>query len=233
MRVIAYIRVSTEQQAETGVSLEAQEAKLRAYALALDLELVEVVIDAGVSAKTLERPGLKRALLALENGQADGLLIAKLDRLTRSVRDLGELVERYFAERFALLSVGDSIDTRSAAGRLVLHVLGAVSQWEREAIAERTTEALAHLKKQGVRLGASPLGMAKTERIDAHGRKESVAVCGELETVARIRELHANGHTLRSIAQVLTAEGRATKKGGAWAPKTVRSVLLRTEIEAA
>src|ERR1700733_6604891 len=111
-RVIGYVRVSTEQQADGGVSLDAQRAKLTAYALAMDLDLLEVVVDAGASAKSLARPGLQRALAALDAGAADGLLVCKLDRLTRSVRDLGELVERYFADRFALLSVSDSIDTR-------------------------------------------------------------------------------------------------------------------------
>jgi hypothetical protein len=82
----------------------------------MDLDLIEIIEDAGVSAKSIDRAGLQRALDILERGRADGILIAKLDRLTRSVRDLGDLVERYFAARFALLSVSDSIDTRTAAG---------------------------------------------------------------------------------------------------------------------
>jgi len=144
-RVAAYIRVSTEHQTDSGVSLEAQEAKLRAYALALDLELVAIKVDAGLSAKNMKRPGLQAALAMLDAGKVDGLLVAKLDRLTRSVRDLGWLLEpSRFGGRWSLLSVNDSIDTRTAAGRLVLHVLGAVSQWEREATGERTREALQH-----------------------------------------------------------------------------------------
>ena len=117
-RVVGYVRVSTEHQADGGASLGAQRAKLAAYALAMDLELVAIEEDAGLSAKTLERPALQRALAMLDAGTAEGLLWAKLDRLTRSVRDLGELVERYFSSRWSLLSVADSIDTRSAAGRL-------------------------------------------------------------------------------------------------------------------
>lgn len=137
---------------------DAQRTKLQAYAVAMDLELVAVFEDAGLSAKPLDRPGLQAALASLEDGSASGLLVAKFDRLTRSVRDLGELVDRYFASRFSLLSVSDSIDTRTASGRLVLHVLGAVGQWEREATAERTRDALAQLRADGVRLGAEPLG---------------------------------------------------------------------------
>jgi hypothetical protein len=141
-RTIAYLRVSTDKQADRGVSLDAQRAKATAYAELYDLELVEVIVDAGESAKSLDRPGLKRALGMLKAGEAEALLVVKLDRLTRSVVDLGTLLERYFAPgKAALLSVGEQIDTRSAAGRLVLNVLASVSQWEREAIGERVTSS--------------------------------------------------------------------------------------------
>src|SRR5258708_9561824 len=144
-RTIAYLRVSTNKQADRGVSLDAQRAKVKAYAELYDLELIELIVDAGESAKSLVRPGLQRALGMLKRSEAEALLIAKLDRLTRSVVDLGALVERYFAPgKAALLSVGEQIDTRSAAGRLVLNVLASVSQWEREAIGERTATAMQH-----------------------------------------------------------------------------------------
>ena len=112
-RTLAYIRVSTDKQADKGVSLDAQRAKVEAYASLYDLELAEMIVDAGFSAKTLDRPGLGRALEMLRKGQADALLVVKLDRLTRSVRDLGDLVEKYFANgKSALLSVGEQIDTQ-------------------------------------------------------------------------------------------------------------------------
>jgi site-specific DNA recombinase len=210
-RVIGYIRVSTDRQADSGLSLEAQRAKLTAYAAALDLTLVAIIEDAGESAKTLDRPGLARALEMLTAGAADGLLIPKLDRLTRSVRDLADLIERYFSERptvrsCSLLSVQDSIDTRTAAGRLVLNVLVSVGQWEREAIGERTRDALQALKARGVRLGAPALEGAAVERVHA---------------------LRAEGATLEAIAEALTTEGHATKRGGKWAKETVRLILAR------
>jgi len=136
-KTIAYLRVSTDKQADRGVSLDAQRAKLKAYAELYELDLVEIIVDAGHSAKSVDRPGLQRALGMLKVGEAEALLVVKLDRLTRSVVDLGTLVERYFAPgKAALLSVGEQIDTRSAAGRLVLNVLASVSQWEREAIGD-------------------------------------------------------------------------------------------------
>ena len=119
-KVIGYIRVSTDKQAEHGFSLEAQAEKLKAYAMLYDIELVDLVVEQG-SAKSVDREGLQSVLERLGK-DADGLLVVKLDRLTRSVADLGRLVETYFQD-YALLSVGEQIDTRSAAGRLVLNVL--------------------------------------------------------------------------------------------------------------
>ena len=93
--VVAYLPVSTDGQADAGVSLEAQRAKVNAYAQLYDLDLVEIVVDGGISAKTLDRPGLQRALDLLEAGKASGLLVAKLDRLTRSVRDCSRSQSRW------------------------------------------------------------------------------------------------------------------------------------------
>jgi site-specific DNA recombinase len=141
-------------QAQEGISLEAQRAKLQAYCMVQDLTLIEVIADEGQSAKTLERPGLRRALGMLDRHEVDGIIIPKLDRLTRSVKDLAELCDRYFREGkpWHLLSVSDAIDTRSAGGMLVLNVLMSVAQWEREVIGERTREGLRHLKQLDSRL---------------------------------------------------------------------------------
>lgn len=225
---MGYVRVSTEHQADSGVSLEAQRRKLELYVELHGLELVGVEVDAGASAKTLRRPGLQAALTRLNAGEAEGLLVCKLDRLTRSVRDLGELVEHYFADRFSLLSVADSIDTRSAAGRLVLNVLASVSQWEREATGERTAEALRHIRDaEGAQLGAAPLGQRRTDQRDQHGRRTVAADPAEQLTVARAIELRAEGRTFAQAAEQLTAEGRRTKRGGSWHASTVRAVLKR------
>ena len=226
-RVVGYIRVSTDRQADAGVSLDAQRAKLTAYAVALDLELVEIIVDAGFSAKTLDRPGLRRALAMLDAREADGLLIAKLDRLTRSVRDLAALVERYFFARCTLLSVADSIDTRSAGGRLVLNVLASVGQWEREAIGERTRDALVQVRAEGCRLGGAPLGMKRGARLDEHGRRVMDPDDTEAATIARMHALRADGYTIRGIALALAAEGVRTKYGRRWHATTVQRVLKR------
>ena len=206
-RTIIYTRVSTADQADRGVSLEAQEAKARAYAAVYELDVVEVITDAGSSAKTLDRPGLQRALTLLKAGKADALLVVKLDRLTRSVKDLGALIEGPFAKA-ALLSVAEQIDTRSAAGRLVLNILGAVSQWEREAIGERTSAAMQHKKTQGERVGAVPYGYAL-----ADDGKALVPLSAEQAVIAEARVLRAAGMTLRAVASELTAIGKLARNG--------------------
>jgi DNA invertase Pin-like site-specific DNA recombinase len=218
-RVIGYVRVSTDKQADEGVSLDAQRAQLTAYAGLYGLEIVEVIEDAGESAKSLRRPGLARALGMLASGQADGLLVAKLDRLTRSVRDLGELIAGPFSTA-ALLSVGEQIDTRSAAGRLVLNVLASVSQWEREAIGERTSTAMRHMQARGEYIGGhAPYGYRLTDG----GALETVAE--EQATVARAREIAANGLSLAKISGALANEGRLARNARPFWPAQIANML--------
>ena len=207
-RVVAYCRVSTEEQASSGVSLAAQEQKLRAYCLAMDLELVAVESDAGVSAKTLDRPALARALAALDSGAADALVVVKLDRLTRSVRDLADLLEQYFSADHGLISLGESVDTRTAAGRLVLNVMTSVAQWEREAIGERTSTALQHMKAQGKRVGAVPYGWTLAADAKSLTKNEY-----EQSVIVRARELRAAGASLRVVASALASSGMLSRNG--------------------
>lgn len=223
MRVVAYTRVSTETQAERGVSLAAQADKVRAYAALYDLDVVEIIEDAGASAKTLDRPGLRRALAMLDAGEVDGLVVAKLDRLTRSVRDLDTLISTWFGRQGgpALLSVAEQIDTRSAAGRLVLNILASVSQWEREAIGERTATALAHKRERGERTGEVPFGFRVAD--DGVALVEDAV---EQDAIRLVEELRATGLSIRAIAAELQARGVAAR-GAKWHPTTVARLLRR------
>jgi site-specific DNA recombinase len=137
MKAAGYVRVSTDKQADHGVSLDAQAAKIRAMAVVHGAELIEIIVDGGESANSLQRPGMERLLALVEGKRVDAVIVAKLDRLTRSVKDLCTLLERFERRGVALISVAESLDTGSAAGRLVLNIMTAVSQWEREAIGER------------------------------------------------------------------------------------------------
>ena len=227
-RVVGYCRVSTEEQAQEGVSLDAQRAKIEQYASLYSLELVDVLADPGLSGKSLDRPGLQKALSMLRKKQVDGILVAKLDRLTRRVFDLAALLEEFFKNGKAhLLSVNEQIDTRTAAGRLMLHILASVAEWERETISERVKDALNHLRDNGVKLGAQALGWKRGEDTDQDGHRVVAEVASELETIDRIVELKKEGKSLREIASILDSEQRRTKRGGTWQAQTVANVLNR------
>ena len=203
-RAIAYIRVSTNQQADQGHSLLAQQEKVNAYASLYDLEIVETVVETG-SAKNLNREGLQGALAQIKSGKADALIVVKLDRLTRSVADLGYLVETYF-NKAGLLSVSEQIDTRSASGRLVLNVLASVSQWEREAIGERTAVVKQSMKANGLYCG----GIVPYGQMLVSG--ELVTNPNEQAIINRAKALKAEGHSLRTIATMFSNEGLKTRK---------------------
>ena len=217
-RVVIYCRVSTADQAREGVSLDLQENRVRDYCRAMDLEVVEVIRDEGWSAKSLDRPGMARMFELIDQRVIDGALVYKLDRLTRSVVDFGSLLQRFEERNIALMSVRDSLDTSSAAGRLVTNIMLSVSQWEREVIGERTREALAQVKARGTHLGQPPVGYrVSSGRLVATERHR---------LVRRAHELRAGGMTLREIADALEQEGEVTGSGlSTWHPKQVSRLL--------
>lgn len=229
-RVILYCRVSSAEQATEGVSLDAQEARLRAYCDLYYLEPVAVIRDAGESAKSLKRPGIAQALGMLKAGKADGLVIAKLDRLTRSVADWQCLIDSYFGEKAGklLFSVNDAIDTRSASGRLVLNVLMSVAAWEREACGERTSVALQHKISKGERCGKIRFGYS----LGADG-KTLIPSESEQSGITLMQSLRSQGSTYRSIAQQLDAKAIPTKEGGKWTHAAVRRILNRQLVKGA
>jgi site-specific DNA recombinase len=211
MRVVGYIRVSTEQQADEGVSLAAQEAQLRAYCATYGHELISIEADAA-SASSLEREGLTTALARLTLRQADALVVCKVDRLSRSVGDLPGLLTRYFAPgKHTLISVAEHVDTSSAGGRMMLNMIMSVSQWEREVIGERTRAALQHKKARGERVGTIPYGYclaADGVHLEPH--------LGEQRIVALIGELRGAGMSLRGIVDALNRQGEPAARGQRW-----------------
>ncbi len=230
MRVILYCRVSTLDQADNGVSLDAQIAKLTAYASLYELVVIETITDAGESAKSLNRPGLQRALTMLRRGEADGLAVVKLDRLTRSVADWQILIDEHFGERPGkqLFSVADSIDTRTAAGRLVLNVLLSVAQWERETTGERTKEALRHKIRNRERVGKTRFGFNLADNGSTLIPNDS-----EQAAIRLMHQLRNDGFTLRRIAAELTQRGIATKEGLATWTHSAVAYILRQDRAAA
>jgi len=226
MITIGYARVSTDRQADKGISLEAQKRRIEAMAVVQARTLLEVIFDGGESAKNLNRPGLQRLLSLVQAGKVQAVIVAKLDRLTRSVKDLCSLLELFGKKNVALISVAESLDTSTAAGRLVITIMGAVSQWEREAIGEGTREALRHKKKKGERVGNIPFGF----RLSPEGRRlEADAV--EQDAMTAINKLRAQGHSLRRIAVALNRQGHRTRCGSAWRPESVNRIIQRTSAD--
>lgn len=219
---IGYVRVSTDEQAREGISPAAQEDKIRAYCDLNDIELAEILIDAGESAKTLERPAMQEALRRIRAGKVGALIVYKLDRLTRSPRDLYMLIDDELNPRaIDLISMQEQIDTRTPAGRGMLGVMSVFAQMERELIAERTREALAHKKRQGHRLGTTPYGFVTPEP-----GAEMEPNADELKAVRMILRRRHSGKSFRAIADELEEKGLSTKRGGKWYPATVRGVWL-------
>jgi site-specific DNA recombinase len=220
MRTIGYVRVSTDKQAERGCSLDAQADKIRAMALVQSADLSDIIVESGESAKSLNRPGMAKLLALVDAGKVKAVIVAKLDRLTRSVKDLCELLERFERRGVALVSVAESLDTGSAAGRLVLNIMAAVSQWEREAIGERTRDALHHKRSQGERVGNIAFG----SRLAADGQHLEPDPA-EQGVLAEIQRLRLDGVTLRGIAAALNDKALRTRRGTPWRLESVARVL--------
>jgi DNA invertase Pin-like site-specific DNA recombinase len=210
MNLIGYVRVSTSEQGESGLGLEAQRAQIEAAAAARGAEIVGWFEDVQ-SGGDFGRPGLQNALgwlrPQLQPYPPDGLIVAKLDRLARSVVDFGLILRRAEMEGWSIVALDLGVDTTTAAGRLVANVLMAVAQWEREIIGERTKAALA----------------AKAARGEQVGRAPEIPEAAE-DAILRMRE---NGVTFAKIAQLLNDEDFETARGGRWSTSTVVRVCER------
>lgn len=204
-RAIGYVRVSTEEQARSALGLEAQERAIRLAAEQRGWGLLAVVTDAGLSGSRTDRPGLQRALTRMRRKEADFLVVAKLDRLSRSIRDGADVIDQANRQGWALVDLGSGVDMSTPAGEMVAGVLLSAAQYERRLIGVRTKEGLASAKSRGIALG------------------KPTAYPDEL--LARIHGMHGQGLSLRKIAEVLTDDGVATAKGGRWHASSIRSVL--------
>lgn len=231
-RIIGYCRVSTEEQRDEGVSLAAQRTRLVAYALAHGLELADVVEDAGVSGKVppAERPALGRALERIRAGEADGLVAIKLDRISRSVRDVLALADDAQRLGWRLVSVSENLDTGSATGRFTLTILAALAQLEREQIAERTRFALDSIAQGGrLRSHRTPFGYRLAgDRTTATAGERAALVehDGEQRILAEILRLDAENLGARRIARTLNDAGQGNPRTGKpWTFGTVAAIL--------
>lgn len=208
-RVIGYTRVSTEEQASSGLGLGAQRDTITRYAEAHGWDVVWYE-DAGLSAKSLDRPQLQAALARLhvlpKRRDVDGIVVAKLDRLSRSVVDFAGVLELARARKWAMVAIDLGVDTSTPTGELVANVMMSVAQWERRVIGERTSAAMQAAKRQGRHMGrVSALPSSTGDRLLALR-----ATC-----------------TLDVTAAQLNAEGLTTATGGSWTANAVSKVHAR------
>jgi len=234
LRIVGYARVSTDDQALNGVSMDAQERRLRAHAKAHGYTLVGVERDNGTSGKVAprKRPGLNRALTRIKNGEADGLVFLKLDRLSRSVRDILRLADDAKRKGWHLLSVSEHIDTSTAHGKFTLGVLALLAEMEREQVAERTREGLAEVARQGrarssrLPFGYRIKGVAKATRLKAGDKRPLVEHRDEMKLLKSMLRLREKGLGAHRIAKWLNEKDRInprTKR--AWTTSTVAAIL--------
>lgn len=223
MKAIGYIRVSTDGQVTDGVSLAAQQARIRAWCEANGYTLIGLHVDAGLSGgRSDNRPGLQRALADVCT-QKGALIVYSLSRLARSTKDAITISEQLAKHGADLVSLSERIDTTTAAGKMVFRMLAVLAEFESDQIAERTKGALSHMRTQGKRIsGRIPYGY------DLAPDGENLLLNPEEQVGLQvIQSLRAKGLGRRRIAAALSKQGIATKTGTAWSPQAVGAILKR------
>jgi len=236
-RAVGYVRVSTGKQE---MSPAAQEERIRQLAGMQGAELVKVLVDreSAKEGSIHTRPGMQQAIWLIDHNQVDRIIVAKLDRLTRSVVDLGNLLTMLDKKGASLVSASETwMDTGSAAGRMIINIMTTIAQWEREAISERTAAVLQYKKAHGLAYGhpqyGSRLAGKGIEGKVFAGRK-LVVDPQEQAIITRAKSMRKKGATLQAIADKLNTEKVRTKgrrragqvERGKWYASTVRNILL-------
>jgi DNA invertase Pin-like site-specific DNA recombinase len=213
-RFVAYYRVSTDKQGESGLGLDAQRQAVMNYLNGGPWKLVAEHTEVE-SGKRNARPELQKALAACRRHKAK-LCIAKLDRLSRNLAFIATLMDS---------GVEFVATDNPHANKLTIHILAAVAEHEREAISERTKAALAAAKARGKKLGGPRLAAARRASIKARSDAAD-AFAANVRPI--IKEIQASGvSSLRGVARALTARGVPTARGGSWSDVQVAAVLRR------
>lgn len=221
MRSVAiYCRVSTDEQAREGLSLNEQQHRLEAYCAAMGWKGdIRLFIDDGYSAKDLNRPQLTHLLESVRNNEISKIIVTKLDRLSRRLLNLLELIDEFQTHTVSFISISESFDTNTPSGRLTLQVLGAVAEFERERIRERVVDNMFHAANQGKWLTSAPYGYKLIEKkLEVHPEQAKV--------VKRIFKLYLQEHMgFLTIARTLNEEGIPSPSGKEWWNRTIKLIL--------
>jgi site-specific DNA recombinase len=227
MNTIGYVRVSTEEQAREGVSIDAQEAKIRVWADLNDAENVVIFRDAGLSGKRMDnRPGFQEAVRNVQRG--DALVVHSLSRLSRSTKDTLAVAENLAARGADLVSLSEKIDTTTAAGKMAFRMLAVLLEFQRDEVSERTRLAFQHMRARGQKAGGDvPYGYRLR-------RGRLVENKHEQKGFALAQRLRRSGRSFMAVARQLIAHGYRSKRGlNHWHPATVRQMLERTALRRA
>ncbi len=231
MKINGYIRVSSEEQSQQGISLSMQGEKISAYCAVNDLELTCIYYDFGISAKNIHlRPGFKEALSSVYGGEAEGLVVWKLDRAFRSTRDALATTDKLNKLGRDFVSVSEKIDTTSAIGKLFFTLMSAFGQFESDVTGERTTAALQQKRTNGEKLGGhTPFGFTITQVVRPDGRVVKRLEVNPVEqaTIGRIRQWKSEGLSARGIARCLNNENCPTRTGARWSDSLVGKLSKR------
>ena len=218
MKTVGYIRVSTEDQRDHGVSLEAQEEKIKMYCQLNGLELSDIVSDTGSGKSTEKRLGLQQILDLIADKKINNVVVIKIDRLTRSTIDLLNLVKYFKKYDVNFHSVNEKIDTATAQGNFFITLQGALATMERDLISERTSFALQHKKSKGEVYGNIPFGYRAEDGMLVPDDREQ-------EILQRMKELRASGLSLRKIGSKLEEKYCNRKGNYKWDVKVIHKLI--------
>lgn len=227
--VVGYVRVSTEDQASEGFSLDAQSVRIRDYCAAHGLELLEVLRDDGISGGSMtNRPGLLAALDAVKKGRARGLVSVSMDRLSRRPLDLLGIADAAKRQDWSLHLIRENANTAEPSGMMFFGVMASMAGYERDLIARRTSDAMSEMRRQGLRVGAVPFGW----NLSADGRTLEKNE-QEQEIIREVRSLREGGCSFAEIARTLNARSLTTKNGARWTHVQAQRILSLNYGEAA
>lgn len=235
--IVGYVRVSSEEQKKSGLSMDGQETKIRAYILSQpgDLKIECVYKDDGVSAKDLNRPSMIQLIKRIEDGEISRVIVYKLDRITRSTSDLDYLLKFFEKHDVEFSSVSETLDTSTATGKMMVKFIGMFAEWERGMTIERTKQALSVKRSRGEKLGGIvPYGYkAINSQVVRMGKPVKVLIQDETEhpVVNGILDAHREGRGYADIAANLNKMGIPTRKGATWYASTVRAIVIRQQKE--
>lgn len=204
MRAVGYCRVSTDEQGRSGLGLESQRDTIEREVARRGWTMEHIYTDVASGKSLRRRHEMSGALAALDASRADVLVVAKLDRLSRSVSDFAAILARSRTERWELNICDLGVDTTTPSGKMVAQIMMVLAEWEREMIGDRTKAALQVARSRGTKLGRPSNTSDETRRL--------------------IRVLRDSGQSYAAIATSLEREGVPTAQGGKWHAATVRKL---------